>query len=681
MPPDGFAPGAVVFLSAFKASIKPPPPIKVSEWAEKYREVPAGPHAGRWTNTLTPYLVEPMDCLSIGHPARRVTIKGSAQIGKTEVLINWLQYLIDVDPAPIYVALQSDSKAGEFNENKLEPSLRATKRIAHKVRAQAAKSSEASTTRRKRLSSGATLELVSVNGSSAMQSATIKYVAGDELAEWALDVDQRGSPVDQLETRQTAYEIAGAKSLYISTPGTRGACHITTLFEVGDQRKAYVPCPQCGDFSVFEIGRMRAPSPDTNDLPFFECPAHGCVIEQKHQPQMIARQVFVPTFESERADNPAPPPVICADDIDRWKHRPTERRDPSFTVWQAYSKLVGWDKIWEKKVAAEDNPVKKKAFFQQVLGEAYEQSGETPDLERLLNARSDHAFRTVPSGAYVLTAGVDVQANRIEFAVYGWGPGGTGWLIDFGQIKGDPSLIETWAKLQTRLVLAKYDGPRGQSFGIDAIAVDSGYLASEVYRFCQKNPSCYAIKGESGWSRPHIGAASEVKSSDGSVKGQLWRVGTDGLKGLLYSSLELTLKGIDPATGRHRPGSQFFPQACDEVFLRQLTVEYLADDQNKKTGVIRKIWVTPSGARNEQMDMWVYARAMASAIDGGIDSWSHEEWSAVMRARGAAPDAPQGDLARLWSSIVPKDETAPRPTPPRRVTSGEMDFRHPDEMD
>jgi len=184
------------------------------------------------------------------------------------------------------------------------------------------------------------------------------------------------------------------------------------------------------------------------------------------------------------------------------------------------------------------------------------------------------------------------------------------------------------------------------------------------------------MKGDDNPNAPFLGTGRQVKASNETA--MLYHVGTHPLKSLLYHSLKLTLEGPDPMTGLWRTGAQHFPINCDQTFFEQLTAESLKEIEDKY-GRMKLQWVKPSGARNEQMDLWVYARAVAEGMEqGGLSSWSYpgHVWSAIMEEFGAKPEGAQLDLASHWQGIG----AAGQPDAPAQVEEpagkrGKMKFR------
>jgi phage terminase large subunit GpA-like protein len=293
-------------------------------------------------------------------------------------------------------------------------------------------------------------------------------------------------------------------------------------------------------------------------------------------------------------------------------------------------------------------------FSQQVLGEAHVEKGEAPDHAKLLKAVLPYRLQTIPLGGLVLTMGCDVQVNRLEWAVYAWGVGLSYWLVDFGIIEGDPDSDGPWRALDT-IRARKYEDVFGRAHGIEACGVDSGYKSQRVYNYARSRPHVLATDGRDGWNVPILGTPKRV---DVTVSGKaqkngamLWPIGTFTAKSELYGSLRKTIAGPDDS-GFLPLGSGHFPEACDESFFKQLTAESLVLKE-LKSGHSRRAWVKPKDQPNEQLDIWVIARAMAYHLR--LDHYGHDKWKQLAADRMEAPEELQRDLGRLWN-VNPADD-------------------------
>ena len=202
----------------------------------------------------------------------------------------------------------------------------------------------------------------------------------------------------------------------------------------------------------------------------------------------------------------------------------------------------------------------------------------------------------------VLTAGVDVQDDRLEVAVYGYGPGEESWAIDYRVLWGDPGQKEIWQQLDDILMTGTYQSEHDYRMRISATCIDSGgHHTQAVYDYVKPRQShrIFAIKGMAGFGRPIIAAPSRKRTGRNRRQVHLFTVGVDPAKGLIYSRLKLTEKG---------PGYCHFPatEDFDEEFFAQLTAEKCVTRYVK--GFPKREWIK-TRSRNEALDCTVYALA------------------------------------------------------------------------
>ena len=100
-----------------------------------------------------------------------------------------------------------------------------------------------------------------------------------------------------------------------------------------------------------------------------------------------------------------------------------------------------WGDIARQFVAVHKDPERHRVFRNTVLAEPWQASGEAPAWEPLMRRRETYAIGTVPDGVLFLTAGVDVQRDRLVVEVVGWGRGKASWSIDYGML---PAIPTTW---------------------------------------------------------------------------------------------------------------------------------------------------------------------------------------------------------------------------------------------
>ncbi len=274
---------------------------------------------------------------------------------------------------------------------------------------------------------------------------------------------------------------------------------------------------------------------------------------------------------------------------------------------------------------------------QHLLGETWVETGEAPDWQRLADRREAWGAGTVPGRGLFLTAGADVQKDRIEVDVWAWGRGLESWLVDHLVLEGGPGDPACWQRLSD-LLGRTWEHASGQPMTLARLAIDTGYETSAVYAwsrqagFAQVAP----VKGVEGFNR-----ASPVTGPtyvDATVAGKrlrrgarLWTVATSTFKTETYRFLRQ-----DRPTREEReagalcpPGTIHLPDWADGEWLKQLTAEQLITVKTRR-GFARLEW-QKLRERNEALDCRVYARAAAWIL--GADRWSE---SALGRPGGAA---------------------------------------------
>jgi phage terminase large subunit GpA-like protein len=243
-------------------------------------------------------------------------------------------------------------------------------------------------------------------------------------------------------------------------------------------------------------------------------------------------------------------------------------------------------------------PESLKTWTNTVLGETWEEQGEAVQ-DDLLIARREQYMAEVPAAALVLTAGVDVQDDRLEMEVVGWGKGEESWGIEYRTIWGDPGQAAVWQQLDEALAKV-YAHENGHHLHVVSACIDSGHATQQVYEFVRRRGGrLHAVKGMAGAGRPIVSAPSKRKTGRSQRPVNVFLVGVDQAKGLLYSRLRLREPG---------PGYCHFPieEGYDVEFFAQLAAEKCVTRYTR--GFPRREWVKVR-PRNEALDCRVYAMA------------------------------------------------------------------------
>lgn len=613
--------GAAFLLKLFAEGLRPDPRRTVAEWAQAERMVTEGASQGRWRNERAPYLNEIMEACSLWKPQRRVSLLGSAQIGKTQVGLNLTGQILSESPAEAMVVLPSLNSLRMYNRDKLDPMIQATPALIREVADVTERSGQGSTTAVKRGARGAQVELVTASSSKDLQSRTRRVVIMEEISEYPVDVGGRGDPVDQALARTIQWRKRGEKVVDISTPGVKGACRITKLYAAGSGGRYLVPCPHCDHAQELRFAQLswRAGEPENAA---YSCEACGADIQERQKGQMLARGA--------------------------WVHDRPEmfQRHASYRLNALYSPFTPWSEVAKEAEKAESDPAKLKTFTQQWLGEAWDEAFDLPKAEILLLRRDAWQPGRVPPGVLTLMGATDVQGDRLEWAVWGFDRHFGQWLIDTGVLAGDPTRPEVWEE-HDALLARRWRDAWGKERGPDVWGIDSSYLSTHVYAYARRHaarqePFVRALDGRPGWRLPAIGTPV-MKDVDwagqkiGTV--QLWPVGTWDMKSELAGALRLTERG--PGPEGWPPGALRFNEAVDRAWLDQMLAEQCVE--NPRTGA--RIWKKVA-SRNEAWDLAVYARALARHA---TERLTPEEWDALEARRSGAPEAAQADLAALWA--------------------------------
>jgi phage terminase large subunit GpA-like protein len=616
---------------AFWLGLRPDPLLTVSQWADRRRMLSpkASAEHGPWRTTRTPYLRRPMDDLSATTRVREVTLVFGSQMGKSEALNNWQGYVMDIAPGPSLFVQPTIDLAKRYSRTRIQPMIDATPSLREKVADP--KSRDSGNTMLMKDFPGGQLILGGANAASGLASMPIQNLGGDEIDRWPSDVDEEGNPLEIVEARTRTFG-SRKKHGWTSTPGRAGTSAIWRKWNDSSQNHLKLPCPHCGHRQTLEWERMRWDEKDP-----------GLPVKLTVPPVLMCEECGVGISEDTKAwwyD-----PDVWSDDW--WEAEFPERlQHQGYHCNALYAPLgwFSWDDAVVKFVKAEDNPALMQPFINTVLALPYNNDGEAPDWEALYNRRELYEIGTVPDKVVFITCGVDVQKDRLELEVVGWGPGLESWSLDYQVLAGDTAEPAVWREL-TKFVRSEFGRGDGQRLPIRMTAIDSGFRTEEVKRWVRSQPSnrVIAVKGVENQVSV-IGTPSRVevlrngKALRGGVK--VWPVGVSTAKSELYGWLRRR-PPEDEAEGLPH-GWAHFPQYGQEYF-QQLTAERMENTIDRR-GYPRFEWVK-TRPRNEALDCRVYNRAAAALV--GADRWSDERWieesGGAVSEMPAAPQKQQGD--------------------------------------
>lgn len=567
-------------VDAILSSVLPTPVLTVSEWADQNRVLPAtSAEPGRWRTARVPYLREIMDACSDPR-IERVSVMKAAQVGYSEALLNVLGYYIDQDPAPILLVQISTGEAAKFSKERIAPMIDSCPVLRAKV--QPARSRDSENTIDSKAFAGGHLGIVGANAPSGLRSRARRIVLFDEVDGYPPSAGTEGDPVELARARQSTFwnrfEFIG------STPTLGDLSRIEeAVKESHELRRYHVPCPHCNEMQHLEWGGRDASlglkwDTDEHGQPVevgYLCRACGALIDERYKVRMLAGGRWV-------ADETHPNPARVA-----------------FHIPGLISPWVSWTKLVQEWLDAQGHPGKLQVFVNTGLGEVWDAQGSVVDAEPLMTRREQYDAEPVPEGVVLVTAGVDVQADRLEVEFIGWGVGDESWSLDYLRIVGDPTTPDLWKQLDENVVRRTFEHPSGVRLRVSATGVDSGYMTQQVYRFAKDRQALrvWAVKGIAGEGRPIMGRPS--MRTKGKVP--LYPVGVDTAKAVIYGRLRIEEPG---------PGYMHFPDRppYDAEYFRQLTAEKVVLKQSPN-GYHKRVWIRRHGRRAEVLDVRVYALA------------------------------------------------------------------------
>ena len=411
----------------------------------------------------------------------------------------------------------------------------------------------------------------------------------DEVDRYPPSAGDEGDPISLAQKRTTTF--FNRKTVLTSTPTLKGESRIERAFEQSDQRHYFVPCPHCGTMQRLEWGGKESPNglkwkTDDKGQHFPETTVYvcveGCIIEERAKPRMIENG--------------------------EWRASRPFAGIAGFHIWAAYSLHANssWANLVREWLDAKGDPLSRQTFVNLVLGLPYEDRGTHALNEKTLAQRAEKWPAEVPFGVAVLTAGLDVQDDRVEIEVVGWGRNEERWSIEHEVVEGDPGGPALWAEVDAflRRTWARDDG---RPFAIHAACIDSGgHFTEAVYTFSKARLGrrIWAIKGEAarGGRRSPVWPVKRPSARNR----QAFRpviIGVNAAKDVIRSRLHLD----PPRAGEAVAGYMHFPDDRDLGYFAQLVSERSVMKQ--AGGQRYRVWELGAGRTNEALDLAVYSYA------------------------------------------------------------------------
>ena len=650
-------------------SMRAEPPQRLGDWAQD-NFILAGESShqkGAWT--AWPFQIGILDFMSDDR-IEELDVMKSKRVGYTKMLTANIVYNIAHRRRKQALWQPTDDDRDSFVKGEIDPVLDPVTGVQAVNKARRKGGAGDETIKYKPFRDSA-LHLLGGKAARAYRRITVAWAGLDEISKFDRTIEKSGPPRGLARGR-----LEGApypKLICGSTPLLRGLCHIEdAVTEAEGLVRFHIDCPRCGADHPLLWGGKDKPFGFKWNRGHPETVRHLC----PHCREPIAQSDYMP------GGNPLPGTWVCERTGKRyggdriWRDRAGAQCRPPRTlgvhVWTAYSPQRAWSDIvkeFEDALAAwaKGDAGPRQLFTNETLGETWELVGDRGDEHALQSRAEDYALCTVPPGCIRLTAGVDVQRNRWEITVYGWGRGMESWVVDVVVIEGNPSVDEEWDAVTQHLKRRYRQDGTGCSMGISATSIDSSDQTQAVYNWVTKAqhvlPSLRAIKGDGGETTSILGPCTlqEVnwrgKKIPRGIK--LWRVGVDAAKDLLLGQLAITTAG---------PGYIHFSKELPREFYEQLTAEQRVLVKVNGRDMYRWIKRRP---RNEQLDNRNYA--LHAAMGLGLHKYTDDQWSRLEVALQPAPDLfavpPPANDSRGTSGAGSAPATPPPPAHDSRGTS------------
>lgn len=574
-------------------ALTPPPRLSLSEWIETHMRLPEGVSALPGRVSLWPYQREIADAIS-DPTLERVTLVKPVRVGFTTLLTGALASYVANEPAPILALLPTEADCRDYTVSDLEPIFDATPALRGLI------SADADDTGRSTLLSrrfpGGSLKIIAAKSPRNLRRHNVRVLLIDEAD--AMEAGVEGSPITLAERRTLSF--ANRKIILGSTPTLEATSNVLRAYARSDRRVYEVPCPDCGAFTEIQWSHIEW-QPDQPHTAAFRCPECESLVHERHKATMVQKG--------------------------RWRAtEPLVEGHAGFRLNALVSTLANasWAKLAAEFVEAKKQPDTLQVFVNTILAQGWREAAEEID-EAALAARAEPFGLpdAIPADVLFVTAGVDVQRDRLEVVFLGHGRDDLFVLSQF-VIWGDPMADDVWAELDDALKTI-WKHPKGGILRVDAAAVDAGdgETMDRVMSFCRprSNRRIYAIKGAAG-NRPVI-RASDTKGS------RLFIVGVDSVKSQLTSRLSRgkTVRFSDSLEGR------FYEELASE----RLVMRYV------KGAPVRQ-WERIPGRRAESLDCVVYGLAVRALVNAKVERREEEVESKAL------PKAPPVVVKSSWLS-------------------------------
>ena len=605
--------------------------VDTREWIEQNYMLPdvIGDLSGTYDFFYAPYFVGVAAALD-SPDVYEVDLMKAAQIGWTYFLIGYLARRIESWPAPMMVLFAKEKDGKSFHDEKLVPAFSATPALDGLI--------DVATTRKAGVRwdlknfPGGYLKLVGSNSPGNVKStSSVGVGVVEEPDDTSDDVRSQGTAIALLEERLKRY--VGSKLIVGGTPTIADLSKTEHRIKETDQRVLPVRCHECGELHVLDWDNVSWLDADETteaheiygrampETAVYCCPQCGTPWDDDQRQKNIRDTVFQA--------------VANGDPLCGWTPTaPFHGKAGFMGLSELYACVPGTSlgdvvRSWLKAqyLAAKGDNSELIAFTNQKLGRCFAYETSAPDEDVLREKAESYPEWWVPDGGLVLTAGIDVQRDRLAVGVRAWGRGMESWLIYWGELPAKVSTTDSsdpvWQELH-QLLSRKVKTADGYVLPISARSIDSGgHSTEQVYEFVRRHArdGYLAIKGSSSdtGNREIFSPARKIDYKTRTKASKfglaIHMVGTHKAKDLIFGEggrLGLTGNG---------PGRMHCYDSVRDDYFTQLTGVIKAPNARQRG---RLVWQDKPGRAVEAVDCEVYA--LHAAYSMRLHTWKDERW-------------------------------------------------------
>jgi phage terminase large subunit GpA-like protein len=609
---------------------RPPLKMTIAEWAKEFRRMPAGvtSEPGRYDPDRLPWTRFILDQISAGI-YRDAVVVGAAQVmGKTEIMNCIVGYFIHADPAPILVKYPTEASAEGWSKAKFTPMIEATP-VLRELIADPRSRDSGNTILAKRYPGGE-INIVGANSPTALRQRSKRVVLQDEIDADEGSAGEEGDPCELADKRAESYP--NAVKFKSSTPTIAGKSRCWKILENSTFHEWHAKCPNCGGHHVLAMKNLRWPKIKDAET--------GKVIGDE-----IEKAVYVcPSCSAEWDDIERQRAIMAGKPVAR-----NPRADTfGFHVNGLYKLIGGKDEFSSMLEefafgflkAIREGKEALKVWTNTFAAECWEESFDKLDDKEIIKRAEEYKpDEILPAGVLRIEGAADVQGDRIEAELIGYGEHEETWGLGYAVFHGDTETDAPWLELD-KFIAKTFTHPSGKTLGAKSFFIDSGTKQDRIFRFTasRRARGVYACKGYSSPARP-VPILPRRPSINNKKKVQQWIVGVTAAKTVLYDRVMLPVPG---------PGSMHFPKGYgyDERYFRQFASERRTE---KKIGG-RIVYQYDAGdRRNEPLDIRVYALAAHRRV-----TFNAEAIRAELYGAGGAPAPERADHDEGESAPAPE---------------------------